>query len=69
MIIELKADVQVARPNGKFMIAKAGRKVNYSSKKRDDMWVHRFSIWDRETGTILEYICTSPNDNERPSWL
>ena len=74
MIIELAADVQVRVPDDKlvpgikgliFITAKKGRKVNYSSDKKQGL--HRFYVWTEQYG-ILHYACTV-EPNLYPAWV
>lgn len=68
MLIELKTDVQVRRANGTWMIAKAGRKVNFFDKPRDGSRVYTFDVYDTETTELCRYIEVAAQ-GERPTWL
>lgn len=70
MNIELKSEVMVRLPHSPhFAKIEAGTPVNYSSSKSDgDIWTHRFTVWHRPTGQILQYAETIQG-KDRPIWL
>lgn len=67
MMIQLRCDVRVRTPAGNFVTAKADSFVNYSCKRVDNVWVHRFTYMIPRTSTICTHIETTAVGN--PSWL